>query len=269
MSDSADKYVFASIPYSNALPLVHFLSRVHAGVRVTYAPPSELADAVLHGRADAALVPVADYLDAPSLKMIDGLGICADGDVQSVLLKCRRPIEAVRLVALDPASRTSNALARILLEDKFGLSVRMKHCGPGEPADAAVMIGDRALCSPPAPCGDYDLGGLWKAMTHLPFVFAVWAYREDHPDPQALSRIAHAGKDAGAAALSELAGVCAEKLSLPVRRCYEYLTSAIHHDLGPRESQAMRLFEELLGKRDRLPAAPPRQASPGQGDAAG
>ncbi len=263
MSDSSsDNYVFAAVPYANAVPLAHFLSEVHAGVRVTYAPPSQLAGKLVRGKADAALVPVADYVSVPGLKMIDGLGICADGDVQSVLLKCRRPIREVRLVGLDPASRTSNALARILLEDHFGLSIRMKHCSPGEPADAAVMIGDRALCAPPAACGDYDLGGLWKAMTGLPFVFAVWAYREDHPDPRELSRIAHAAKDAGVAALTELAGLCAARLSLPVERCYEYLTSAVHYDLGPGESEAMRLFEELLKGRDHPPPSDEAPAGP-------
>ncbi|MGB2823839.1 MAG: menaquinone biosynthesis protein [Phycisphaerae bacterium] len=267
MSDSSsDNYVFAAVPYANAVPLAHFLTKVHAGVRVTYAPPAELAEGLLSGEADAAMLPVADYFDVPGLKMIDGLGICADGEVQSVLLKCRRPIREVRIVGMDAASRTSNALARILLEDHFGLSVRMKHCSPGEPADAAVAIGDRALCDPPAPCGDYDLAGLWKEMTGLPFVFAVWAYREDHPNPRELSRIAHAAKDAGVAALRELAEVCAARLPLSVQRCYAYLTSAVHHDLGPRESEAMRLFRELLNKRDRLPAGPP---GGGQGGAGG
>ena len=33
-----------------------------------------------------------------------------------------------------------------------------------------------------APAGDIDLAEAWKAMTGLPFVFAVWATRKDHPD---------------------------------------------------------------------------------------
>jgi len=246
---TTDSYVFASVPYFNAAPLAHFLEDVHPGVRVTFAPPSELLERLVSGSVDVAMTPVADYLDTPGLKRIDGLGICADGEVQSVLLKCYRPIEQVRLVGLDPASRTSNALARILLEDHFGLSVEMRHLKPGEPVDAAVMIGDRALCAPPGPCGDYDLASVWKAMTHLPFVFAVWAYRADHPHPRELSRIAHAAKDAGVAALEELARIHAAKLSLPLERCRAYLTSAVYHDLGEREAEAMRLFQELRARR--------------------
>jgi len=120
------RYVFASVPYANAAPLTHFLPRLHANVRVTCAPPGELAGVLRRGQADAALVPAADYLAADDLKMLDALGICADGEVRSVLLQCRRPIHQVQVVATDPAFRTSNALAQILLEEHFGLSIRMK-----------------------------------------------------------------------------------------------------------------------------------------------
>jgi len=243
-----DRYVFAAVSYANAAPLAYFLPQVHPGVSVTYGRPVELAEALLSGRADAALVPVADYFAIPGLQMIDGLGICADGDVWSVLLKCRRPLEEARVVALDPASKTSNALARIILKDHFHLSVEMKHCRPDEPADAAVVIGDRALCDPPAASGDYDIAGLWKTMTGLPFVFAVWAYREDHPAPDSLSRIAHAARDAGLRAVETLATIHAARLDLPVARCRKYLASIIRYDLGPREASAMRLFKEMLDK---------------------
>ena len=223
---TADRTVFAAVPYANAAPLVHFLDRAEPGVHVIYDEPSRLA-----------------------ARLIDGLGICADGRVESVLLKCNRPIEQVRRVAEDPASRTSNALAGILLAEHFGLSVELGAFGPGEPVDASVMIGDRALCEPPAPCGDYDLAAAWKEMTSLPFVFAVWAYREDHADAPRLARIAHAARAAGAAALRQLAEIQARKLSLPVDRCYRYLTRSVYHDLGEREAEAMRRFRELLDAR--------------------
>jgi predicted solute-binding protein len=180
--------------------------------------------------------------------MIDGLGICADGDVWSVLLKCNRPIEQVRTVRPDPASRTSNALARILLQEHFNLSIEMEHVSAAGPVDAEVVIGDPALNAPVAPCGDYDLAELWKSMTGLPFVFAVWAHLSDHPAADELAKIAHAAKAAGCAAIDELAAIHAEKLGISTERCSEYLTSAVRYDVGPREIEAMRLFQSLLAK---------------------
>jgi len=64
--------------------------------------------------------------------MIEGLWICADGDVTSVLLQCRRPLREVRTVQPDPESKTSNVLAQVLLRNHF----RMAHtvtCVPGVP----------------------------------------------------------------------------------------------------------------------------------------
>ena len=244
--DKKSNFVFAAVSYSNAAPLAHFLPRAGAGVRVTYDRPSELVGGLIRGEADVALIPVVDYFATPGLKRIDGPGICADGDVRSVLLKCSRQIDRVRVVGRDPASRTSNALARIVLEDHFGLSVRMPPAGPAQAVDAEVMIGDRALCSAPAEAGDYDLAGLWKAMTDLPFVFAVWAHRAEHPQPEALAEIARAARDAGVGALAELAAIHAERLSLPTEYCLDYLSHCIHYDVGPREIEAMGRFKRRI-----------------------
>jgi len=239
--------VFASVPYLNAAPLAHYLPE--AGASVVYDRPSALAAQLRDGRADAALLPVADFLGDPSLAMIDGLGICADGAVESVLLKCSRPIEDVRRVARDPASRTSNALARVLLEKHLGLSVTMVDDPEG--SDAAVLIGDCALVAPPAPHGDLDLAALWREMTGLPFVFAVWVHRSDHAGAQRLAEIAHEARQLGQSRMDELAALYAPKLGLPPARCRDYLTNAIHYDVGPRERQAMALFADLLRQGDR------------------
>ena len=262
------RYVFASVPYANAAPLTHFLPRVHANVRVTCAPPSELTAVLRRDQADAALVPVADYLATDNLTMLAPLGICANGEVRSVLLQCRLAIGQVRVVATDPASRTSNALARILLEEHVGQSVRMVLPVADAPADATVIIGDRALCMPPA-AENHDLAALWKTMTSLPFVFAVWACRAGHPEAEAMAQILCEARALGGEAVDELAAIHAARLGLPVANCREYLGSIIHYDVGPDELRAMDLFKDLLPRRrgsarpagSRQPAGAPKDAA--------
>ncbi len=247
-----DRYVFAAVKYANAAPLAHFLPAVDDRAAVTFGRPSELLDELVSGRADAALVPVAVFLATPGLRMIDGIGICADGRVESVLLKCWRPLAEVRLVTPDASSRTSNALVAILLTEHLGLPAEVRPAGPGEQADAMVCIGDRALCEVPAPAGDYDMAAMWKEMTGLPFVFAVWAYREDCRDPDGISRIARAAREMGLARLDELAALHAGKLDLPVHRCREYFRSSVRYEVGPREAQAMELFGRKLAQHGLL-----------------
>ena len=254
MADSTnDKFVFAAVVYSNAAPLAHFLGQASDGVEVVYGYPSELVGGLLDGSVDAALIPVVDFFANPQLRMIETVGICADGDVWSVLLKCNLPIEQVQTVEADPASKTSNALAKILLENHFNLSVKMTPPTDDGRGDASVVIGDRALCEPPASFQQYDLAGQWKAMTGLPFVFAVWAYRGEHRDQQALQQIAIKARQLGLSNVDELAEIHAARLGLPIERCREYLSSVIHYELGEKEAQAMQLFRELCKSSGVLP----------------
>ena len=254
MTDASDNtsYVFGAVPYLNAAPLAHFLGQGRDDVRVVYDHPAALLGPLLDGRFDAALVPVVDVFAHAELQPIDGIGICADGEVQSVLLKCYRPLRDVRTVAPDPASKTSNALAKILLAQHVAQRVTF---GAEPDPDAAVVIGDRAMCEPPAPHGDIDLGGQWKALTDLPFVFAVWAHRQDHPNSRTLAQVARDAKDAGLAAVAELAEQYARKLELDTSRCLAYLTDSLGYDVGPREIEAMRRFREMCAS---LPGEPAR-----------
>ena len=245
MTESKDKPLqFASVPYANAAPLAAFLPEGS----VSYFPPAQLLGRLTSGEADAALIPVADFLVHPALVRVGNLGICADGCVRSVLLKCKKPLADVRTVQTDGASRTSNALVRVLLAHHFRCSVEFTD---DESADAAVVIGDRALTLPPAPAGDIDLAAAWKAMTGLPFVFAVWACRGGHPRREELGRLVAAAYARGQAASHDLARLWADRLNLPFQAVHEYLTRIIRYWIGPREEQALAMF------RGFLPPGPP------------
>ncbi len=235
---------FCVLPYANALPLVHFLAEADPAAELIYRTPCAAIETLLEGEADAALVPVAGYFSRPDLLMIPGLGICADGDVTSVFLQCRRPLAEVRVVRLDPESRTSNTLVQVLMRDHFRLSHRVEYRRCAEEADAWVCIGDRALRAAPAR-ETYDLAGEWKKMTGLPFVFAVWAARRSCPNVLEITPILHRAKDRGCRSLGELARLGAARLDLPEDRCHEYLTHRLHYDVGPAECKGMSLFRKL------------------------
>jgi demethylmenaquinone methyltransferase/2-methoxy-6-polyprenyl-1,4-benzoquinol methylase len=241
--------VFAASPYCNAAPLVDRLPAVDSRVRMLFGHPAQLVAALKDRRADVALIPVADYFRNPDLAMIEGLGVAADGVVQSVLLKCRVPVAQVRTVMKDPASATSNALAEVLLRRHFRCDVVMVPFAEGVAADAAVVIGDRALCSEPAPGGDIDLATAWKEFTGLPFVFAVWAYRKDHPCAAAFSDMAQAAYQAGLRALPAITARYAGTLHRSQEFVHDYLTRSIRHQLGPRECEGMERFRQMLAEK--------------------
>jgi chorismate dehydratase len=249
-ADRTEPYTFAAADFLNAAPLAAFLTEVDPNVRLFHGPPSELMAHVLSGRADAAMVPVFDYFNTAGVAMIESLGIASCGNVRSVWLKCHRPLDQIRSVAPDPASKSSNAMARILMKKHFGLDVPMETPHDGQAPDATVVIGDRALCQPPGEFGNYDLAGIWTEMTSLPFVYAVWAYRTDNPKADELVRIAHAAKDAGMAAMDQLADQYAPKLALSRDECLEYISELLTYELGPGELEGMELFRSMLTELD-------------------
>ena len=248
--DTNETYTFAIASFLNAAPLAAFLEDVDPRVRVFSEPPSQLMAHVLSGRADAAMVPVFDFFNTPGVKMIDSISITSLGNVRSVWLKCHKPLDQIRSVTPDPASRSSNALARILLKKHFGLNVPMQAPEPGESPDATIVIGDRALQEPPGEFGNYDLAGIWTEMTSLPFVFAVWAYRDDNPKADELSRIALEAKTAGLANLEQLADRYVDQLPLSREECLEYISELLTYELGPKEIEGMELFCTLIAELD-------------------
>ena len=237
---------FAAPEYANSVPLAQFIPEVSPGSRVVRNTPSQLLAPLLNGEIDAALIPVAALFANPTLMALEGTGICAGEKVRSVLLRCNLPLEQIRSVTLDPASRTSNALAQVLLKNHWKCTIQT--VANTDEADAAVVIGDRALCEKPGPGGDYDLATAWNQMTGLPFVFAVWAVRRDHPDPAGITKVIQAAKQAGVAAIPKIAQEQAIKLGLSEATCLEYFTGCIYYDIGPREREAMELFRKMLAE---------------------
>jgi chorismate dehydratase len=237
----------AALPYVNTAPLVHYILRACPCTEVVFCPPSKSLSLLIEGVVDVAMIPIIDFLTASGLKRVEGIGICANGEVDSVLLKCGRPLQDVRHVRLCPESRTSNILVQVLLQRMLSSKATIYYSHSETPFDAEVVIGDRALTSPPVP-EQYDLAKEWKRLTGLPFVFAVWVHRSGRRDFEELSRILHEAKEIGCNHLRELSELHAARLGLPVERVYHYLTERIFYSVGPSEDLAIQKFAGMIGQ---------------------
>lgn len=218
------------VPYLNARPLCHGLGEL------VLLPPSPLAAALRAGQLDAALVPVMEVLEQPGYRLVRGVGIGCRGAVRSVIVWPACSLNAMRTVAEDADSRTSNALARLVLPS----SVEWR--AAGEPADGRVVIGDPALELQRTTPGHavLDLGDEWMRTRGLPFVFAVWAIRPGVPEAGALARTLRAAATGGLARVRDYCRSDADE---------DYLTRRIVHELdATAESGLLRFREELLGR---------------------
>src|SRR5207249_8791191 len=121
-----------------------------------------------------------------------------------------RPLDAVRSITADTSSRTSHALLKILCVERFGIEPDFQPMPPDPEAmlhrcDAALLIGDPALLLDHERLGAnrIDLGDEWKALTHLPFVWASWAGRRDALSPEAVQALI-AARDRGVMASDDI-----------------------------------------------------------------
>jgi chorismate dehydratase len=252
-----------AVSYLNTLPLVHGLERRGLGrpLALSFATPAVLAERLASGHLDLALLPIVELARIPDLEVVPGLAIGSHGPCRSVLLVSRRPAGAIRTLALDPASRTSNVLCRVLLDRVWGARPEVV-TGDGDlatclqRADAAVRIGDKALFDPkPADAETHDLGEVWTRETGLPFVFAVWAARPGIVD-RTLYRVLHDSRREGGREIESIARAWRWNGEPHPDLVRSYLTEHIRFRLGAGELQAMELFFTLAHQNGWIDACP-------------
>ena len=247
-----------AVNYLNSKPLIFGLDSLAPHAEVILDLPSRLADGLLEGRFDVALIPSIELLQDPAYTVVSDACIACRGPVLSVKLFSRVPVAQIKTLALDEGSRTSVALTRILLYQRYGIEPTLLPLPIGKSlqdadADAVLLIGDRAMHSPRAAFAEvWDLGDEWCRWAELPFVFAMWVARtgtELHGIETALS----AARDLGERRLDEIAAAEAASLGLTFPECLSYLRDNLYFHLGPREQQGLDLFYRHAAELDLVP----------------
>jgi chorismate dehydratase len=242
-----------AVAYLNSKPLIEGFPQLLPEAELSLDYPSRLAEDLEAGLLDVALVPSIEVLRHAEYEIISDACVATRGPVMSVKLYSRVPFGEIHSLSLDAGSRTSVALARIMLEQRFGVIPRLEPL-PFERSlssaqtDAILLIGDRAMHAPDEPfAATWDLGEEWLRWTGLPFVFAVWAAKSDKelgPVEGALCR----ARDLGIERAAEIARREAPHLEISEATAYHYLTQNLHFRLGPAERSGLRLFSKLSSR---------------------
>ncbi len=243
LEQSLAPFHVGSVSYLNAVPLTRGLEE-----QIVFATPSELASMLRRDQLDAALVSVVEVLFHDRYDILDGIAIASLGEVKSVLLAHRGPLEAMREVFCDPASLTSVELLRVLLAER-GLNPQFKPLASYDLAalpDYVLLIGDRALDLVLGPHAHeiWDLGAAWYELTNLPFIYAVWGLRRgiDHGP---LRRQLREARDFG---LDTLDSIIRTRTDYDYDFRKDYLSWHIHYHLGSDEKRGLAKFIDLLRK---------------------
>jgi len=253
LEQSLGHFRVGSVKALNAVPLTRGIED-----QVVYAQPSKLAEMLRRDELDAALVSVVEPLLNDRYDILDGVAVASLGEVKSVFLAHRKPLEQATEVFCDTASLTSVMLMKVLLAER-GLKPEFKPLENYEVAkekDFVLLIGDAALDLALSPHEHeiFDLGAAWFELTKLPFVYAAWALRrgvENHD----LRRLLREAKDFG---LDTLDHIISSRTEYTEEFRKDYLGWHIHFHLGSDEKRGLAKFIELLRKHGFGPVFDPK-----------
>ncbi|MBG85959.1 MAG: hypothetical protein CMO80_03540 [Verrucomicrobiales bacterium] len=237
-----------SVPYLNSVPLTRGLEN-----EIQFMPPSELAKELQADKLDAALVSVTEVLFNDRYDVLDSVAVASLGEVYSVFLAHRIPLEEVKTVYCDPASLTSVNLLKVLMAERRQ-EIEFKKLDDyanADQHDAVLLIGNPAIDFRRAGTQHdiWDLGAAWCEMTKLPFVFAAWALRRG-VENEALRAKLREARDFGRETLDFIIN---HRTDYDREFRKDYLGWHIHFHLGDDEKRGLAHFIELLRKHQNRP----------------
>ena len=183
------KIRISAVSYTNTKPFIYGIQHTSVidQIDLSLDIPSDCAQKLIDDKVDIGLIPVAAALNLREWHIVSDYCIGANGAVNSVFIFSNCDIHEVKTIQLDPQSRTSNNLAKVLMKNFWKVEPQQIINAPNyaQSADtytAFVQIGDRTFGKKQQFKYVYDLAEEWKKITGLPFVFAAWI--SNKPIPQ-------------------------------------------------------------------------------------
>ena len=173
-------FKLGKISYINSIPLFCADSQNFEMVEDCPARLNELAE---KRELDVSLISRWIY---PSIEkdyeVIPEICIGGDGEIMSVELFAKRPIESLKggTLFITAETGTSSKAFGYLVARKYGLDLLSLERASFETADAVLLIGNSALAfSNPEYQYKYDLGQMWKELVGNKMIYAIAVARRD------------------------------------------------------------------------------------------
>ena len=183
------KIRISAVSYTNTKPFIYGIqhSSIIDQIDLSLDIPSDCAQKLIDDKVDIGLIPVAAALNLPEWYIVSDYCIGANGAVNSVFIFSNCDIHEVKTIQLDPQSRSSNNLAKVLMKNFWKVAPEQIVNSPdyaqsSDPYTAFVQIGDRTFGKKQQFKYVYDLAEEWQKFTGLPFVFAAWIANKPIPN---------------------------------------------------------------------------------------
>src|ERR1700743_2195984 len=113
------KLRISAVSYTNTKPFIYGIQHTDFidKIELSLDNPTDCAQKLIDDVVDIGLIPVAATLNMPYWEIVADYCIGAVGAVNSVFIFSNCEIHDVKRIQLDPQSRSSNNLARVLMKN--------------------------------------------------------------------------------------------------------------------------------------------------------
>jgi chorismate dehydratase len=242
------KFKISAVSYTNTKPFIYGIQRTDFidKIDLSLDNPTDCAQKLIDDVVDIGLIPVAAIVNMPYWEIVADYCIGAVGAVNSVFIFSNCDIKDVKHLQLDPQSRSSNNLAKVLMKNFWKINPELivdanDYTKSTDPETACVLIGDRTFGQKGKYKYVYDLAEEWQKFTGLPFCFAAWIANKPIPKEfiAEFNQVLKFGLDHRAEVIKEL----------PARNDFDledYLMHKLDFDLTPGKKEAMNLFLKYI-----------------------
>ncbi len=234
--------------YTNTKPFIYGIEHTDLinKIDLSLDTPTDCAQKLIDNVVDVGLIPVAATLSLPEWNIVSDYCIGAVGPVNSVFIFSNCEIKDIVTLQLDPQSRSSNNLARVLLKNYWKKEYKEVLNAPDytastDPHTAFVLIGDRTFGKKDQYPFVYDLSEEWLKFTGLPFTFAAWIANK--PIPQEFIDEFNISLKFG---LDHRAEVLKQLPERPDFDLEDYLMKKLDFDLTQDKKKALYLFLDYI-----------------------
>ena len=175
-----NKLRISAVSYTNTKPFIYGIEHTDLinKIELSLDTPTDCAQKLIDNVVDIGLIPVAATLNLPKWDIVSDYCIAAIGAVNSVFIFSNCEIKDIKILQMDPQSRSSNNLARVLLKNFWKIEYERvvdtaDYSQSADPHTAFVQIGDRTFGKKDQYPFVYDLAEEWQKFTGLPFTFAA------------------------------------------------------------------------------------------------
>jgi len=242
------KIKISAVSYTNTKPFIYGIKHTDFidKIDLSLDNPTDCAQKLIDDKVDIGLIPVAATLNLPYWEIVADYCIGAVDAVNSVFIFSNCPIDSIEKLQLDPQSRSSNNLSRVLLKNFWKISPELIVNAPDyavstDPYTAFVQIGDRTFGKKDQYPYVYDLAEEWQKFTGLPFCFAAWIANK--PIPKEFIADFNAALKYGLDHRAELFKELPKVDNFDVE---DYLMHKIDFELTDKKKEALYLFLDYL-----------------------